>query len=129
MGAIGVDLFFVISGFVMALTAARFTGAHGAGTFLALRFVRIAPLYYLACLAMLVLVFNPGAQLGRETLLNSITFIPVFDDGRYSWPVHYLGWTLAFEFVPGRPKPPFPCVQERSSKLVENQFSAGVLVV
>ncbi len=99
MGAIGVDLFFVISGFVMALTAARFSGAHGAGTFLALRFVRIAPLYYLACLAMLALVINPGTQVGRETLLNSITFIPVFDDERYSWPVHYLGWTLAFEFV------------------------------
>ncbi len=99
MGAIGVDLFFVISGFVMALTAARFAGAQGAGTFLALRFVRIAPLYYLACLAMLALVINPGAQVGRETLLNSLTFIPVFDDGRYSWPLHYLGWTLAFEFV------------------------------
>ncbi len=99
MGAIGVDLFFVISGFVMALTASRFTGAHGAGTFLALRFVRIAPLYYLACLAMLALIVNPGASVGRETLLNSITFIPVFDDARYSWPLHYLGWTLAFEFV------------------------------
>jgi peptidoglycan/LPS O-acetylase OafA/YrhL len=99
MGAIGVDLFFVISGFVMALTAQRFTGAHGARTFLALRFVRIAPLYYLACLAMLALIINPGTSVGRETVLNSITFIPVFDDGRYSWPLHYLGWTLAFEFV------------------------------
>lgn len=99
MGAIGVDLFFVISGFVMALSAPSFTGPHGACTFLLLRFARIAPLYYLTCLAFLVLVINPGASVERETLLNSITFVPLFDDARYSWPLHYLGWTLAFEFV------------------------------
>jgi exopolysaccharide production protein ExoZ len=48
---------------------------------------------------MLALVFNPGASISREALLNSLTFIPLLDDGRYSWPIHYLGWTLAFEFV------------------------------
>jgi peptidoglycan/LPS O-acetylase OafA/YrhL len=98
-GAFGVDLFFIISGFVMALSAPRFAGVHGARTFLMLRFVRIAPLYYLACLAILVAVTDPGMAIERESLLNSVTFIPFFDDVRYSWPVHYLGWTLAFEFV------------------------------
>ena len=63
MGAIGVDLFFVISGFVMALSARRFIGPWGASTFLALRFVRIAPLYYLASLVMLANLVRVGRQL------------------------------------------------------------------
>ena len=99
MGAIGVDLFFIISGFVMALSARRFMGPWGASTFLALRFVRIAPLYYLASLLMLANVVRVGMPLDPSSLLNSITFIPVFDDASYSWPVHYLGWTLSFECV------------------------------
>jgi len=99
IGAIGVDLFFVISGFVMALSARRFIGPPGAGVFLVQRFVRIAPLFYLACLVMLAEAFRARLPLDRESVLNSLTFIPVFDDGTYSWPLHYLGWTLGFEWV------------------------------
>jgi exopolysaccharide production protein ExoZ len=99
MGAIGVDLFFVISGFVMALSARRFAGPMGAGAFLALRFVRIAPLFYLASLAMLAVSLRGGAAIDPSSVLNSLTFIPIFDDETYSWPLHYLGWTLAFEFA------------------------------
>lgn len=99
LGAIGVDLFFVISGFVMALSAPRFSGPAGAGTFLAQRFVRIAPLFYLACLLMLAEALRAGLPIERASIFNSITFIPLFDDETYSFPLHYLGWTLAFEFV------------------------------
>jgi exopolysaccharide production protein ExoZ len=99
MGAIGVDLFFVISGFVMALSARRFAGPWGASTFLALRFVRIAPLFYLASALMLANLIRAGIELDPSSLLNSITFIPLFDDETYSWPLHYLGWTLSFEFA------------------------------
>src|SRR5690606_39022954 len=96
MGAIGVDLFFIISGFVMALSARRFVGPRGAGTFLLLRFVRIAPLFHLASLLMLVNVLRSGIPVEPSSALNSITFIPIFDAETYSWPLHYLGWTLAF---------------------------------
>jgi exopolysaccharide production protein ExoZ len=99
MGAIGVDLFFVISGFVMTLGARRFTGPRGAGLFLIQRFVRIAPLFYLACLVMLAEVLRAGLRVETASVFNSLTFIPVFDDGTYSWPLHYLGWTLMFEWV------------------------------
>lgn len=100
-GEFGVDLFFVISGFVMALGAHRFAGPRDAVVFLALRINRIAPLYYLACLVLLAQMFVTGtvSQVSRESLLNSLTFIPFFDDRTYSWPIHFLGWTLAFEFV------------------------------
>jgi exopolysaccharide production protein ExoZ len=32
-------------------------------------------------------------------VLNSFTIIPFFDGAQYSWTLHYLGWTLAFEFI------------------------------
>ena len=99
MGAIGVDLFFVISGFVMSLSARRFMGPWGASTFMALRFVRIAPLFYLASILMLANLVRAGLPVDPSSLLNSITFIPVFDDETYSWPLHYLGRTLSFEFA------------------------------
>jgi exopolysaccharide production protein ExoZ len=97
--AIGVDLFFVISGFVMALSARRFVGPAGAGVFLAQRFIRIAPLFYLASLLMLAEALRAGLPIDPMSVLNTIIFIPVFDDAAYSWPLHYLGWTLAFEFT------------------------------
>jgi exopolysaccharide production protein ExoZ len=99
LGAFGVDLFFIISGFVMALSASRFVGASGAGVFLSQRFIRIAPLFYLASLLMLAESLRAGLPIDPSSILNSITFIPIFDDATYSWPLHYLGWTLAFEFV------------------------------
>ena len=99
MGAFGVDLFFVISGFVMTLSARRFVGPAGAGVFLVQRFIRIAPLFYLACLVMLAEAIRAGLPLERASILNSLTFLPIFDDNKYSWPLHYLGWTLAFEWV------------------------------
>jgi exopolysaccharide production protein ExoZ len=46
-GAAGVDIFFVISGFVMAITTARKSAErHPAGDFLQRRFFRIMPLYW-----------------------------------------------------------------------------------
>ncbi len=60
IGGMGVDLFFVISGFVIALSAfARlqrdsFTGF--ARSFARARIARIAPLYYLTCLVFLVFI-------------------------------------------------------------------------
>jgi peptidoglycan/LPS O-acetylase OafA/YrhL len=48
---------------------------------------------------MLAESLRAGTPVELASVLNSITFIPVFDDDTYSWPLHYLGWTLAFEFV------------------------------
>lgn len=64
-GFTGVDLFLVISGFVIALTAlnshARQGGSFRAG-FARRRFWRIAPLYYLTTLVFIVLI-QPGLML------------------------------------------------------------------
>ncbi len=98
-GGFGVDLFFVISGFVMTLGAGRFVGPRGALMFLAQRFVRVAPLFYLFSLVLLGVMLAGGQRIDPMSLINTVTIVPIFDQGRYAWPIHYLGWTLAFEFI------------------------------
>src|SRR4030095_15095732 len=57
-GAAGVDIFFVISGFVMVVSSRRMAAQPGAWrTFIEHRIVRIAPLYWLATTAKLAFVF------------------------------------------------------------------------
>ena len=98
-GSIGVDLFFVISGFVMALSARQFDGQADAARFLALRYARIAPLFYLFCLLWLAQLFPAGLPISAGSVSNSLLFFPLVDQNEYSWPIHYLGWTLSFEFI------------------------------
>ncbi len=99
----GVDIFFVISGFIILLSGQRWFGCPGgAAAFLARRFRRVVPLYWLFTTLMLaVLVLAPGAA--KDTVLNwqqvsaSYLFIP-FEryDGRVA-PILSLGWTLNYE--------------------------------
>ena len=98
-GSIGVDLFFVTSGFVMAMSARGFDGQRDGARFLALRFVRIAPLFYIFCLLWLTQLLPAGVPVSPGTMSNSLLFLPLIDQTEYSWPIHYLGWTLSFEFM------------------------------
>lgn len=96
----GVDIFFVISGFIIALSAQRFAGQSLA--FFWRRFLRVAPLYYLfTTLMVLSLLVIPGAtkdtSLDLGQILNSYLFLPYErQDGRIA-PVLSLGWTLNYE--------------------------------
>ncbi|MHA6326414.1 acyltransferase family protein [Roseivivax sp. CAU 1753] len=98
----GVDLFFVISGFIVIRSADRWQA--GSGAFLARRFLRVAPLYYLfTTLMVLTLLAAPGAA--KDTALEpgqivaSYLFFPVERyDGRIA-PVLSLGWTLNYEMA------------------------------
>ncbi len=57
IGTAGVDLFFVISGFVMVYSSERLFGQPRASIqFLARRVVRIVPLYWIATTAMVLLL-------------------------------------------------------------------------
>ena len=98
-GVFGVDIFFVISGFVMAMSARRFDGGRGAIHFLAQRYNRIAPLFYLLSALLLADMLRAQVPFDVRDVLNTLTFVPWFDGREYHWPIHYLGWTLAFEFV------------------------------
>ena len=99
----GVDLFFVISGFVMVVSSQRLFGkAGGPRHFLWRRAARIVPLYWAAtALVLLASALIPGAvSTVRPSLamaLASFAFIPMARPDGVTQPVYSLGWTLNFE--------------------------------
>jgi peptidoglycan/LPS O-acetylase OafA/YrhL len=101
-GNAGVDLFFVISGFIMVFTTGR--KPQGTLTFFASRVRRIAPLYWSVTLALFAvarfapsLIQNTPSDLQR--LVASLLFIPVQRADGAMEPVVFVGWTLNFEMA------------------------------
>jgi exopolysaccharide production protein ExoZ len=99
----GVDIFFIISGFIMYHTSAHRFGAAGAGwEFLKRRAIRLVPIYWLYTTAMLgaLLVFNDRIAHNDVTVAHVVTsylFLPwprIDGDLR---PILSLGWTLNYE--------------------------------
>lgn len=120
-GATGVDLFFLISGFVITLTMQRIpTGISGTIHFLRRRILRIFPAYYIILLFTFLLsgamsIFHYPDKLAN--LISAILFKPIYpdhapfyvDDGG----MYGIRWTLNYEiyfyliiglfiFTPGR---------------------------
>jgi peptidoglycan/LPS O-acetylase OafA/YrhL len=107
-GQLGVDVFFVISGFVMGYVALDKFGQQGAARkFAADRVSKIMPLYWILTLVQCA-VFFAGSHLGgnfdmarlnTEELLKSLFFIPYFNvEGKHR-PVLGQGWTLNYEMA------------------------------
>jgi len=94
VGISGVDLFFVISGFVMAQSLA--TAPRDPWGFLVQRWRRIVPLFALASIAYILVATEPQPV---EAMLMSITVLPLLDGASYHQPSLYVGWTLGFEFA------------------------------
>lgn len=92
-GAAGLDLFFVLSGFIITRVAAE---TPGAVDFLKRRYLRVAPLFYLSCIPWIFI--SLGDPLLRDWILASLTFWPV-QGGQIVGPVNNVGWTLCFEMV------------------------------
>lgn len=99
----GVEIFFVISGFVMFLTSgARFGERRFAAAFLRRRLVRVAPMYWIFTTLMLVATLGvPGAVDHRITspgyVASSYLFLPWPRGDAEIRPLLALGWTLNFE--------------------------------
>lgn len=100
-GARGVDVFFVISGFIMwTVTTGR--PATPAG-FLLDRVRRIVPLYWVATFVLIGATLLGVAPTGQNDLslgsvLKSLLFIPYVGAGAvHAWPILGPGWTLNFE--------------------------------
>ncbi|QHF23622.1 acyltransferase family protein [Rathayibacter sp. VKM Ac-2804] len=101
-GAAGVDLFFVVSGFVMAVTAAPFEVAGGWRFFAVRRLIRIVPMYWIATtLTVVAILAQPGAaqQAGLTpwSAVASYLFLPTRDPDGQIAPLLGVGWTLTFE--------------------------------
>lgn len=99
-GYSGVDLFFVISGFIMVYTTSR--TRISAGEFLLHRARRIIPLYYVVTLFVFVIaitfpfVFHHTSP-DINALLKSLAFVPFEKAPGRIYPLYYLGWTLNYE--------------------------------
>jgi peptidoglycan/LPS O-acetylase OafA/YrhL len=99
----GVDVFFVISGFVMVYASGPLYGAEGArGVFLARRFARIAPLYWAVTSLYLAVVLTAPSLLNSPSpsawmVVASYLFIPATRSDGLVQPLYSLGWTLNYE--------------------------------
>ncbi|WP_449432191.1 acyltransferase family protein [Pseudomonas putida] len=100
-GAVGVDIFFVISGLVIYLSTRD--KAIEPRQFLLNRVLRIVPAYwfYTVLMALLLLAASswmPHQVFDWEHLLLSMAFIPAENPGGFGlYPTLNVGWTLNFE--------------------------------
>lgn len=97
-GAWGVDLFFVISGFIMCYVTEA-SGDH----FFAKRIIRVVPLYWIGTFGVFAIALMAPRLLNNTTaspldLVRSLLFIP-FMKGSEVHPVMFLGWTLNYEML------------------------------
>ncbi|WP_331376905.1 acyltransferase family protein [Sinorhizobium chiapasense] len=101
IGAAGVDVFFVISGFIMWVISDRrpVTPAR----FMVDRIRRIVPIYWLAAMVMVaggIAGLFPNMVLSVEHVLASLFFMPMRSPSNGEiWPVLVQGWTLNFEML------------------------------
>lgn len=102
-GGFGVEVFFVISGFIIWHISRNRTGRISASAdFAWVRIWRIAPLYWLSTLLYVLTATALSASVNRSNinivhLISSIFFIPTPDPDGSMLPVLTLGWSLNFE--------------------------------
>lgn len=100
VGSAGVDIFFIISGFVMWISTYGRNLSFTA--FMTRRIERLVPLYWLATLATAALIlakpqFFTDANLTLPNLLRTFLFLPYYNISQQPWPVILQGWTLNVE--------------------------------
>ena len=101
VGASGVDVFFVISGFMMVYSTDL--KPQTARYFLANRIIRVVPLYWAitiamwAAIIMLPALFSPDRVHSLNELLLSLFFLPFERFDGTIQPILIVGWTLNYE--------------------------------
>lgn len=105
---VGVDMFFVISGFIIFYSSAKYeSDAQPRRAFYAHRIARLVPLYWTATALFIALVATKKAlgfaqadafPSARE-IIASLAFLPLDGTGGngLAFPVYDLGWTLNYE--------------------------------
>jgi exopolysaccharide production protein ExoZ len=103
LGVVGVDLFFVVSGFIMFYVYSPEFGKPGAMLdFAVRRLIRIVPLYWILT-SILVggLICFPSAfgvlRFSWAHALDSFLFLPTLNSANEPFPVLNSGWTLTYE--------------------------------
>jgi peptidoglycan/LPS O-acetylase OafA/YrhL len=104
-GMAGVDIFFVISGFVMAHSSRSLAGSATPGrSFLARRVERIYPLYWILTTLKIVLTVVVPKSVGSafpdmHRIVFSYLLLPTWNADGAMIPVLSWGWTLQFEML------------------------------
>jgi len=101
VGAAGVDIFFVISGFIMWVTTAG--RPADPWRFMGRRITRIVPLYWIVTLLtaagiLLKPQFFYGHFFSVANFVGSLFFLPVLQEGALH-PIVIQGWTLCYEMM------------------------------
>ena len=104
-GDAGVDLFFVISGFIMLhVHRNNFGQMRAPVNFMTKRILRIVPIYwFLTTVALIVLMVAPQLftthyrGIDLPWIIGSYLFVPIAPPGWNATPVVGVGWTLNFE--------------------------------
>lgn len=100
IGASGVDIFFVISGFIMVFTCAG--RDRSTVKFWQDRVIRVVPLYWLATFGSIGLFFIGFRPFGlhdfnASNLFTSLLFLPTLRPDGQPHPILSVGWTLIYE--------------------------------
>lgn len=102
---VGVDIFFVISGFIIVHASRKLFGQpESRRIFLAHRLIRILPLYWVATLAFLSVALVMPQALNSlpptvSEIVASFLFFPLTNSQGLAQPVLSLGWTLNYEMA------------------------------
>ncbi|MPT47255.1 MAG: acyltransferase [Sphingobium sp.] len=100
-GRFGVEIFFIISGLVIMLSAGQ--GTFSPKEFIIRRLWRVVPLYWLTTFMLTAItIFKPSilktSVFEMEYFIKSLFFIPSPLPGSLDWrPIFKLGWTLNYE--------------------------------
>jgi len=103
VGAAGVDLFFVISGFIMAMIVDR-PGRFDGRDFWVRRVARVAPAYWIITCFVFVLAVAAPSLFNSTTadiaaLVASLLFLAVDTGNGSTVPLLVVGWTLNYEVL------------------------------
>ena len=98
-GANGIDIFFILSGFIMVYIAEK--RPRNPGEFLTNRVVRIVPIYWIltavGCLAIFAAGDFRGEPISIDAMLSSFAFLTRWTT--LDMPILYVGWTLEWEML------------------------------
>jgi exopolysaccharide production protein ExoZ len=107
IGAAGVDLFFIISGFIIVYASEPLFGKPaGPQVFFLRRLIRIAPLYWTVTAFFIVLFLaSPNgfaatiaaSNTSIGAIIASFMFLPFARPDGTMFPLHSVGWTLNYE--------------------------------